>query len=83
MSLNVLGAVLPLYIFRKKDPLKIYISSMVIRIIILAFVLIYSYLNFFQNGLAFVLLCIFTYIVFQTVEILHLTKNKSLLEHTK
>jgi len=83
MCLNVFGAVYPLYLFNKKDPLKVYISSMVIRILILVSALVYFYVKFFQNGLAFVLVCISTYIVFQVVEVMHLIKNKSLLEHTK
>ena len=83
MSLNVFGAVCPLYLLSKKDPMKVYISIMAIRILILGFALVYLYLNFFQNGIVFALLCISTYIVFQTVEVLHLIKNRSLLEHTQ
>ena len=43
MGLNVLGAVFPFYIFKRSNPIKIYLIGMFLRVILLGFALAWLY----------------------------------------
>jgi hypothetical protein len=80
MSLNVLGAVYPLYLFKKSNPITVYLVGMFIRVILLGFALALLYYFFSQGKLSFFLTAIPVYIIFQIIEIRHFIKSKSIFE---
>jgi hypothetical protein len=83
MALNAFGAVFPLYIFPSKNPLKIYITSMAIRVILLGFLLVFFYYQIHLNTVVFFTTCMVAYVLYQSIEIYHLSQNKTLFSTPK
>jgi hypothetical protein len=83
MSMNVFGAIMPFYIFRKTNPLKVYVSGMLLRTAILGGALAFFYIRYSPQVYIFLIICITTYVIFQAIEINHLVKNKGIFQTAK
>jgi len=83
MTLNVLGAVAPLYIFKKANPLIVYVTSMFVRILLVGFLIIFLFFRFNPHTIVFIFTCIISYVFFQIAEVIHLSKNQDLFINLK
>ncbi len=83
LFLNTLLAVLPLKLFSKKDPFKIFGILLTIRLLIVASTLAFTYIRFNQNGIYFFLTCIVLFLLFQTIEIHFFLSDKKIFRKSQ
>ena len=87
MALNALAAIYPLYRFRGKNPLNIYMIGMIVRLVVIGLVLIVMLVKggLSQNALlAVTLTAMVSFVAYLAVEVHHfLRHNASLLSPAK
>ena len=82
-GINALAAILPLYLLPDKNPLTVYIVSMIARMVIVTSVVVTFYYIFSLNNYVFFLHSMIVFLAFQVVEIQHLNRNKTVLNSVK
>ena len=79
-STNCWFALFPYYQFKKVNPFKVLVIGSLIRNLTVGFIICFYYYHYLKNGSVFLISCIFAFVIFQSVEVHQLIKDREILK---
>jgi len=82
-SFNSWFAIAPFYFFKSTDPFKIFVAGALIRNLTVGIIICLYYYLRLKNDPVFLISCLFAFVSFQFIEVLHLLKDRNIFSTKK